>query len=277
MPGRASTFSFSIINQKQKIMKLKKSIFIGTLILGVVGLFSFTLKSNTSSLNGSSYSGEQLFRSLYFMEGKIPTQIPSLKGYADQVQNIVLSDPNAAKQKEEFAKDVIEGIKKINPEFFSDFKAKVTSGNFYEVREELALGGKMLDLALATSKYGKFFKEADKLMSDPQIKDQIRNINIQDKKAIEHLGKLIEKKGTEEMMEGEELVCTPAAAICVYYMIAVAYSQAAAVYNVVGAVNFIGYVTLFVKTKAYFWEAEGGEELAISDKVVKEIAVSLHS
>ncbi len=54
--------------------------------------------------------------------------------------------------------------------------------------------------------------------------------------------------------ESELLVCTPGVAVCVYYLIAAAVQYVAAAHSAIAAANVIGYFTLLVKTKAYFWD-----------------------
>ena len=221
----------------------------------------------------SSLTGEEIFRGLFFLEGNIPYNLPSLAQFAIDLESVQANKPNVEYHRKELANDLIANIIKIDSNFFTKFDEKIKSPDYFEVKKILVESGKILEQAgLASGKYGNVFKLSTKILTNPTIIEQIKQIDISTKAGQLQLDEIVKQN---ELNQNEIIECGLAAAVCVYYMIAAAHSIAAVSYTAVGIVNFIGYAAVLVKTKAWFWsvlQTDYESKATMNDIFVKEIA-----
>lgn len=216
-------------------------------------------------------SGESIFREIFFLEGSISNELPSLSQRAKALNDISTKNENVAFYRKDLADDLIKNIKDINPNFFSKFQQKIKSDDYFEVQSILKESGDILQQAgLLSQKYGNVFRLGTKILNNPNLLAQIKQIDISTEQGKIQLGELIKQNQLEP---NEMLGCVPAAAVCVYYVIAAVHSIAVATVTVIGAANMIAYYTVMVKGAFLFWEVISIEGKTIMDEVfVKEIA-----
>jgi SdpC family antimicrobial peptide len=107
--------------------------------------FILTTWSSIASNKKLTYhlSGEEMFKGVFFMEGKYAELIPELKAtkltyFSEQLS----AEENAALQT--VRNQLIESIKADNPHFFDDFKATLQVANPAAIKEELKLAQELL-------------------------------------------------------------------------------------------------------------------------------------
>lgn len=112
-------------------------------------------------------SGEEMFKGVFFMEGKYAELIPELKAtkltyFSEQLS----AEENAALKT--VRNQLIESIKADNSQFFNDFKAILQAGNPASIKEELKLAqGLLTKKAMELSKMSESELQKDtKVMSD---------------------------------------------------------------------------------------------------------------
>jgi hypothetical protein len=237
-------------------------------------------KEEAASTNGKGgggtpvYSGEDIFRGIFFLEGDIPSRLPSLRQYAADLQRLSDADENVRTHRKQLADVIVRNINARDPEFFSRFAAAITSKNMYTVSDILNEAGRLVEVAgLATEEYANLFKWGPDLLSNPETLAAINSIDVSTEDGVRQLDQFVQQHQLEPT---KFVACTPAVAICVYYVIAVAHSQAAVSYNAVAAVNIIGYFTVIVKTKFLFWRMASNDpnSATLNELFVKEVASS---
>jgi SdpC family antimicrobial peptide len=87
------------------------------------------LKKVTSSK--SAYSDEDVFKGIMFLEGKVANKLGDFK---DLNFRAFITDNNQINEILKFQNEVIKNIKSSNPKYFSDFRAKIGSGDYYVVQ-----------------------------------------------------------------------------------------------------------------------------------------------
>ncbi|HEY8959121.1 hypothetical protein [Chitinophaga sp.] len=241
-------------------------------------------------------TGQELFSAIYFMDGALADNIPSLSTYKADLNDMAATTPQINTLRHEISIEVCNTIQTQQPTFFSTFKTKISSPNLYTVKEALIEGANLVQNAgLASVKYRNLFKLGATVLNNPTATAEIANIiandsllnqtgavatfnaatplvngSIDDPSLPPMLGTSfsinlpkiqlsttskiqLDNVVTQYQPQSAELfVCTPMAAVCVYYALAVAHSMAAVSYNAIGAVNLVGYFTVLLKTKAWF-------------------------
>lgn len=108
-------------------------------------------------------SGEELFKSIIFADGKITKNLEQLEPVRKQIENFSAEETFIFNN---FKKDVIEFIKADEPSFFDKFKSQVTSTNSKDVSQAIVEGSHKLysyaklDLkrqGIEIDKYSKFY------------------------------------------------------------------------------------------------------------------------
>lgn len=83
-----------------------------------------------------NYSGEELFRGIYFSDGEIAQRIPSLK-----FNNNMIADLSIEQKLEldKFQSQIVEHLKGIDPNYFENFKHTITSNDIYKIEKHLEM------------------------------------------------------------------------------------------------------------------------------------------
>ncbi len=91
-------------------------------------------------------SGEELFRGLFFLQGETADVITLFKKTKSNVP--FESDPVVKVQYNEIIDEVVNVIKKNNPQFFSGFKRSIQSNDHLEVKKALTQGSEVMHYSL---------------------------------------------------------------------------------------------------------------------------------
>lgn len=112
------------------------------------------------SVNNNNYSGEDIFRGIFFLEGDIVNKIPSLHN-AKIERDILFENPILVSSMPEINESNIEPglsndslvqkIREFNPDIFTELKESVLSENPYNVRDKLEESALLLRSALLTN------------------------------------------------------------------------------------------------------------------------------
>jgi SdpC family antimicrobial peptide len=124
---------------------IRKYLMNGYVSIPLMLCFILTTWSSIASNKKLTYhlSGEEMFKGVFFMEGKYAELIPELKAtkltyFSEQLS----AEENAALQT--VRNQLIESIKADNPHFFDDFKATLQVANPAAIKEELKLAQELL-------------------------------------------------------------------------------------------------------------------------------------
>ncbi len=218
-----------------------------------------------------NYSGEEIFRGIFFSQGELPNQIEALKAEHDKSVNIASTNKNVKDFQLDFSNEIIKAINNLDPTFFSQFKKQMESKNYYAIQLAMANATKMIKAGGYNSKYSGYFKLTDKLESkkaDFSTKD-FQDLDISTPDGIAKYKSLIKDKYDINVDDDDyKVACSVGAVVCVVYLVAGAVNTVVAAYYVVaGAV---------VYAKVEFW---GGttNEAAIGNVLIEELAIKLGS
>lgn len=101
----------------------------------------YTLKSATNT----SYTGEDMFKGIFFFEGDLAYKIDFLKNFKQSWESNISSIDYTEKVKfQNFTDKTVSEIKKVDPYFFEYFEYNMKSGNPLMVKEALYRGGDLL-------------------------------------------------------------------------------------------------------------------------------------
>jgi hypothetical protein len=201
------------------------------------------LKNN----NTKNYSGEEIFKGIFFFQGEIPQKITLLKDEYIKL-NSHKKNEQINQTLNDFATETIAFIKTIDKNYFDNFSKVMKSGNNFKIQETLVFAAKLIDLAGKSSKqYSSYFLLSEKIINDEILMNKIKNIDLNTEKGQEEIVKLLDFK---QANNSNVRACTPGAVFCVYYLAAVAVSYAVAAYTVIAAANVI------VKLAAWVWAVE---------------------
>lgn len=165
--------------------------YITNLFILVASILFFGCSNDDSSkdLEDQSFSGEELFSAIFFLEGDAASEINSLKlALQDSEElraSLTIDERKIADEfMSDFQNDLITNIKNINHNFFNEFKSNIESDNFYLIEESMINGVAILkEAGLASAKYGELFTLADKIKDLTQFDSDENSIaNLEESK-----------------------------------------------------------------------------------------------
>jgi SdpC family antimicrobial peptide len=117
-------------------MKKNLSFFV-LLCLLIISLVSTSWTSNSNDKERKRYSGEELFRGIFFNQGAVASQISVLKSSSISAEEFFKGDNKKLQQVNNLRNNIIAAINKKDPVFFKNFETKLKSKNYYVIDETL--------------------------------------------------------------------------------------------------------------------------------------------
>ncbi|MDJ1473277.1 hypothetical protein QNI19_32795 [Cytophagaceae bacterium DM2B3-1] len=242
-------------------------------IFPLLSIFIFASCSTSNAEEISrDYSGEELFKGIFFLQGDSASQLESLQPQLAKRKAMYATYPEMQKAYAEFSDEIISQIKKIEPSYFKQFKAQIQTKNLYKIQLALTNGAKMIKLGgLASEKYNGIFRLADQLDEkkvDLSTED-FKSLNTTKEEDMKKFKALLSEKYSINLDDEDyKVACTPPMAICVALLI-----------GAVVAVT-VAAVLLEVYAGAFLWgPSEGfggsgtvGDAYLENNYLIKEIA-----
>jgi SdpC family antimicrobial peptide len=131
--------------------------------LAVAGFFALSFESCTSSYASNAgkktFSGEDIFKAIYFNEGEAARLLPALSN-AGATADEFLTEAQLA-QKHGLMTEVVDAIKVMDKDYFEKFKKTIAADDYNEISAALKESADMFVKAgLQSEKYGSSFKAA---------------------------------------------------------------------------------------------------------------------
>jgi hypothetical protein len=208
-----------------------------------------------------NYTGEELFRGIFFIQGEVARKIEIFKPYFADQNKVNSID------RDELSDEIVKGIKMGYPSFFDDFESVLKSKDFNKIQYTLSNAGKLIQVVGNNSpKYKKYFKMVEKVVEDIDVsKYDLNNPNDKLKLQKDILKKMEDNK---EVLFSSNKSSRPDQTMFVglAFIVAVALMiwEVAAAVNGVVMVNYIGYVNVAVKMNAVTSVHSGGPGTAIA-------------
>jgi SdpC family antimicrobial peptide len=200
---------------------------------------------NSSNTNEKiSYSGKEIFKSVFFGMGKFGNKIDLLRDNATLASN--LNDSKKVEVNNKINK-LLESIENNNSNFFNDFKSKIASGNHILIEKALQEGSleikKNIDI---------FFPHLSKQISAIENDIAKRNLNFE---SIEEMNQYVENIQNGDLnndLLNQNMITSDGSEEVIGEAASLVWAVAAAVYFAVAVHNTIG-VTALIYYKAAFW------------------------
>lgn len=204
---------------------------------------------NLFAKSNTDYSGEEIFKGVFFFQGEIPKNI-------DAFQDILINMNNRQDSKEiekelnSLADEIITYINDNDPVYFDKLKEVIKSNDYFSVQEYMNYTGVLIEQAIILNeKYGGQYLGYKQLFESEKFANELENIDFTNPESEQAYKNLLKKYGVTPPDSTNAEECTVAAGVCVAYAVAVAASIA------VAAASAAGYVQVVVKTKYWFWDA----------------------
>lgn len=228
-----------------------------------------------SEIAKQDYSGEELFRGIFFLQGDVVNNLESLKPRSNQLEVAQKANPESQEFFDELVDEIVMQIKLLDPEYFTNFKSQMASKNYYSMELALSNGTKMIKAAgLKSDKISGVFR----LMVEIENKgvdfenEEFKTLDLEKPENVEKLKSILKKDYSIDLDDEQyNVACVPVAAVCVVYAAAAVVSIAAVAYTAVAAVNAAAWVTVYAWVE--LWGSTNFEnDVAFNDILVKEIA-----
>ncbi|HMR44312.1 MAG TPA: hypothetical protein PKC40_10790 [Saprospiraceae bacterium] len=122
---------------------------IAFLVVSILSLhFSNSLFAVNAKTNLARYSGIELFKAIYFMEGNLVTQIPTLNTLKQSTMNEMTGDDYA--EYTQIQNEVIDQVRSYDPTFFAQLENAVNSNDHYQISETIKKGAEWILISLGT-------------------------------------------------------------------------------------------------------------------------------
>ena len=138
------------------------------------------LKTNLTSLerNGEKYTGEEIFRGIFFFENDVSEGIPQLA----QLKSEILGGSNnieTLKSLKELSNISVNFINDKYPNYFKELQAKIYSNNLFEINEALNLSSELIEqAALSSEKFQSIFLFGKKMQTDTVLQEEVAALNL---------------------------------------------------------------------------------------------------
>lgn len=245
--------------------------FVALLVVSSILLYQCTSKDNEFK---REYTGEEMFRSIYFLEGDFVSEIRTLSALKDNVSSYSLT-PSQMAARQEMNDDLIKQINKLDPAFFERFKTQLASDNMYSLKFALTNGSKMMQAAgYASPKFSYVFKLSDKIKEKgvDMNREDIRKLDLTSEKDLEEFNKiLVRDYGFDVKEEIYKSGATCNLGVWCAVTLAVAAQSVAAVW----AYAVVAAVYLWVEVSGMNLEGEGLGRQEQLDTFVTELAARI--
>lgn len=223
-----------------------KSFVIVPLIFSLL-IFSTSCQQSSERMK-ISYSGEELFRGIFFMQGAVSNRISVFNKIKKEFP--FENDADAMKQYNDIVSEVMLVIKNESGDFLNQFKIAIESGDHFEVENILERGTKLLYASLFKSPtVAEYYQEAlnlSKTINTEGLISRDGSVNTEKMKQIDELVK--QKSQNGKNLSSRTQACS-LVAVCVVWI------YLAAVQSVAVAVSVAAAVAVAVYAGAWIWTA----------------------
>lgn len=185
-------------------------------------------EKNTSQMN---YSGEEIFKGIFFLQGPLPNKIEALKSEYEKSKASMATNKEVGEFQLEFSKEIIKSINTLDPSFFKQFKEQMESKNYYAVQLAVANASKMLKAGGYNSKYSNLFKLSDELESKKaDLPNEFKDFDINSPQGLAKYKSLMKTKYDIDLDdENYKIACAPSLGFCIVVVVVAGFALAVAV------------------------------------------------
>lgn len=99
----------------------------------------------------NAYTGEQLFKGIFLLDGDVTAKIPYLQAFRSAVDKQKVANPEQAQQRQAQVDVLVSKVQKLNPAYFGELKAAIKSQDFDRIEAALKSGASLIEAASLAS------------------------------------------------------------------------------------------------------------------------------
>lgn len=213
---------------------------LAAIVLGLNLLFvSCAPTANDTASISAKYSGEEIFRGLFFCQHGIADNIPQLSVAAAEINMLRANNKEVDQYLSSLATTTIDYINSHYPNFFDELQMAMYNGDYYQIQEKLNLSGKIIEQAILSSEeFAAMHSIGKEIIENAELTAKIRALDLTqeaDQKQLEKILATID--GIKEMNAKARGV-------------AIAFTTAVAVHTVVAVNQVLTVTQTFVNATA---------------------------
>lgn len=212
------------------------------------------------------YSGEEIFKGLFFFQNNISENVPLLKTMKESLDKMK-NHEDITLALTDISNTTVAFINKKHPNFFNELKTVLKSGNRFEIEEKLSKASSLIEQALfSSSKYNAALKFGKSIASNNELMNKIMDIDITSQTGQEQFNSLL-KDYSKSYDTGKEIgvVTLVAAALAAVYAGILAVSIAIAAYSLVVKVAYWDPTEVMYEGNKIFKENSIKHEILINE------------
>ena len=223
---------------------------------------SESITPDPKKMAAKNFSGEEVFRGIFFYQGDIVENFPSIQKNRETIQTTFNTNLEAEQVYQEFTDQIIEKIKVIDPNYFEEFKTKISTKNLYQIEEILESAKYIIKDAGYLTDYKNIFELSDEL----EAKKVVINKDMFDPSAAKESNyhTLRNHLNEEYSVSLAERSFGDVTACCLYVVFAVG--------AIVAAVAVVALAAYWVYAGVEFW---GVQQVKAEDRFAKNLEKEL--
>ena len=222
------------------------------------------------------YSGEEIFRGIFFLQGDVVNHLESLHADLNKLKATQKANPESIEYFESFVNEIVTQINLLDPDYFDSFKSQLESNNYYSIELALSNGTRMIKAAGLKSKE---LSGVFRLMLEIENKkvdfesDHIKQLDFNNQEDIAKLKSILKNDYSIDLDEEEySVACSLAIAICVVYAAVAFISIAAVSHTAAVAVQAVAVVAYYLLVEVWGMNTSGNE-IATNELILEIVTV----
>jgi len=212
---------------------------------------------NLSFAKNSMYSGEEIFKGLFFMDNQISDGISQIKA----IKTEILRQEDGVEliaQLSDLRDISVDFINDNYPNHFENLQTAVYSENYFEIEQKVKESAMMIEQAgLASTKYSSAFEFGKEIRENEQLRNELYQLDLTNENDVQTFHNILDDYNIN--YTSNSLVFF-AAALAVFYAAVAAVSIAVAAYSLI--------------TKVAYWDAEDWFKTNENSEIDKELFIS---
>lgn len=140
----------------------------------------------TYDSRSNSFTGEEIFKGLFLLQGNYGKNINSLQHFRDDLESLPVE---AQKQRSLLSAEIVKGINILDPTYFKRLKNVIQIGNFDEISEILSEGS---NLYIKSGLISKLFSKAFQISLNIADEIDLNKYNINTKAGVQELKRTVD-------------------------------------------------------------------------------------
>jgi SdpC family antimicrobial peptide len=195
-----------------------------------------------------SWSGQELFKGLYLMDGPVADRIATYSTLREKYQ--FDGKPELKQELSRLGNQFVRTIEQQYPSFFRDFQRSIQSGDHFQVTEAMAKGSEMLQYAIQQDpELNKTFAKGMEMAAKVDLAAVTDQQGRLDEEKLNRVAEAyFEGAADSEEAKSMRMAACSLIVVCVAWILVAVAHQAAVTIHYATAINVAVWISLWVKT-----------------------------